>query len=193
MGCGVQGEAHARALPRVLQGVELLLHDLVAERAQRLAERLGRDSGLACRAAESFEEAVGASQVVVTCTTAARPFLIADLVAPGTLVAAVGADNPRKQELDPRLLAKARVVVDDLEQCAAGGELRHALAAGVLRGEDVAATLAEVVAGRRPGRAAASDVVVFDSTGVAIADVAAAALVYERARAAGAGTWFDLS
>jgi ornithine cyclodeaminase/alanine dehydrogenase-like protein (mu-crystallin family) len=193
VGCGVQGWAHARALPRVLPGVELLVYDVVFERAATLAERLGRDSRLVCRAVNEFDEAVRASQVVVTCTTAARPFLSADLLAEGTLVAAVGADNPRKQELDPRLLARARVVVDDLEQCASGGELRHALAAGMLRREDVAATLADVVAGRRPGRAAASDIVVFDSTGVALADLAAAGLVYERARAVGAGTWVDLA
>ncbi|HZI64119.1 MAG TPA: ornithine cyclodeaminase family protein [Thermoanaerobaculia bacterium] len=192
VGCGVQGRAHARALPRVLSGAELLVYDVVPERGAALAERLDGDSGLACRAVEDLEEGVRTSQVVVTCTTAARPFLSADLVAQGALVAAVGADNPRKQELDPRLMARARVVVDDLEQCAEGGELRHALAAGLLHREDVAATLADVVAGRRPGRAAASDIVVFDSTGVAIADLAAAGMVYERGRARGAGSWIDL-
>lgn len=192
VGCGVQGHAHARALPRMLPRADLLLYDLVSERAAALVELLGGEASSVARA-DDLEAAARSSHVVVTCTTATRPFLTAGMVTPGTLVAAVGADHPRKQELDPALLAHSRVVVDDLEQCAASGELRHALAASAVDRAAVAATLAEVVSGRRPGRAAASDTVVFDSTGVAIADVAAAALVYDRARTAGAGTWFDLA
>jgi alanine dehydrogenase len=74
-----------------------------------------------------------------------------------------------------------------LEQCARIGDLHHALAAGVMRPEDVHAELADVVSGRRPGRRSAAEITVFDSTGTALEDVAAAALVYERALDAGVG------
>jgi ornithine cyclodeaminase/alanine dehydrogenase-like protein (mu-crystallin family) len=108
-------------------------------------------------------------------------------VAPGAFVAAVGADSPEKQEIEPELLARSAVVADVLEQCAAMGDLHHAIEARILRREDVRAELADVVSGKRPGRTSLDEIVVFDSTGTALQDVAAAALVYERARSCGAG------
>jgi len=105
----------------------------------------------------------------------------------------VGADNDDKQELDPALVAASTVVVDDLAQCATIGDLHHALAQGLLATSDVYANLAEAVAGQKPGRRSGDEIVIFDSTGVAIEDVAAAAAVYEKARAAGHGTSVDLA
>jgi ornithine cyclodeaminase/alanine dehydrogenase-like protein (mu-crystallin family) len=86
------------------------------------------------------------------------------------------------------LVARATLVVDVLDQCAEIGELQHALAAGLLRRDDVHAELAEVVSGRRPGRTRADEITIFDSSGTALEDVAAAVVVYEKARALGRGT-----
>ncbi|HEX4574320.1 MAG TPA: hypothetical protein VH158_04265, partial [Gemmatimonadales bacterium] len=116
-----------------------------------------------------------------------EPILGAEDVRPGTFVAAVGADHPEKQEIAPTLMAASRVVVDVLEQAATIGDLHHALAAGVLTRADVDAELGEVVAGRKPGRRTPEETIVFDSTGMALQDVAAAATVYERALQAGRG------
>jgi ornithine cyclodeaminase/alanine dehydrogenase-like protein (mu-crystallin family) len=107
-------------------------------------------------------------------------------------VAAVGADNAEKQEIEPALLAGSAVVADVLEQCAAIGDLHHAIAAGLMRREDVRAELADVVSARKPGRLSPDEIVVFDSTGTALEDVAAAALVYQGARSSGAGITVDL-
>ena len=137
------------------------------------------------RAVVDYREAVRASDVVVTCTPSRRPLLSAADVPTGCFVAAVGADSEDKQELAPDLLARSVVVVDVLEQCARIGDLHHALAAGAMRREDVHAELADVVSGRRPGPRSADEITVFDSTGTALEDVAAAALVYERAVDAG--------
>ncbi len=79
------------------------------------------------------------------------------------------------------------IVVDVLEQAATMGDLHHALAAGIVRRSDVHAELGEVVAGKKIGRRASTERIVFDSTGMALQDVAAAAAVYERAVAAGRG------
>ena len=102
-------------------------------------------------------------------------------------IAAVGADSQGKQELDPALVASATLVVDVLHQCAEIGELQHALAAGLMTSDDVHAELADVVIGRRPGRTRPDEITVFDSSGTALQDVAAALAVYDRARAAGRG------
>jgi alanine dehydrogenase len=80
------------------------------------------------------------------------------------------------------------LVVDVLEQCAEIGELQHALAAGLLTRDRVHAELAEVVSGRRPGRTRDDEITVFDSSGTALQDVAAAVAVYEKARVLGRGT-----
>ncbi len=95
----------------------------------------------------------------------------------------MGADNPHKQELDPAVLATSAVVVDDLEQCATMGELHHALVAGAMTRADVRADLAALVADPAAGRRSAEEIIVFDSTGVALEDVAAAAVAYRRALA----------
>jgi ornithine cyclodeaminase/alanine dehydrogenase-like protein (mu-crystallin family) len=114
-------------------------------------------------------------------------------VAPGTFVGAVGADNEHKQELEPALMAAGTIVVDSLEQCATIGDLHHALTAGVVSLGQVHAELGQVVAGQKPGRRSAEEITIFDSTGVAIEDVAAAVAVYEKALAAGRGLSVDLA
>lgn len=114
-------------------------------------------------------------------------------VRPGTFVAAVGADNPKKQEIDPALMASGKIVVDILEQCAAIGDLHHAIEAGAVTIADVCAELGEIVAGRKPGRTSAEEIVIFDSTGTALQDVAAAAVVYERALHSGVGLSLNLA
>ncbi|HEV8383344.1 MAG TPA: hypothetical protein VGQ11_00630, partial [Candidatus Acidoferrales bacterium] len=86
-----------------------------------------------------------------------------------------------------------KIVVDLLEQCATSGDLHHALEAGSVAREDVYAELGEIVAGRKPGRTSPAEIAIFDSTGTALQDVAAAIMVYEKAVAAGAGLRVNLS
>jgi alanine dehydrogenase len=121
------------------------------------------------------------SDVIVTCTTSRQPFLTPDLVAPGSFVAAVGADSPDKSEIDPALFTAALVVADVLDQCRDMGDLRHALQAGAIALEQVHAQLADLVTGARPGRTSVEQITLFDSTGTALQDVASAAIIYERA------------
>jgi len=123
----------------------------------------------------------------VTCTPSRQAYLSAKEVSPGTFISAVGADNPDKQELHPALMANSKVVADVLEQCAVMGDLHHALDAGLMVKDDVHAELGEVVAGKKPGRESDAEIIVFDSTGMALQDVAAAACAYEKAQEQGSG------
>jgi alanine dehydrogenase len=113
-------------------------------------------------------------------------------VRPGTFIAAVGADDQGKQELDPRLVARATLVVDSLAQCVAIGELQHAIVQSLIAPEQVHAELGDVVSGLRPGRTEKEEITIFDSTGTALQDLAAAIAVEQRARAVGAGRVIDL-
>jgi len=185
VGCGAQGAAHVDALLELCLFHEIRLVDADPARARALASRV--DAPATLRASDDRAAAVRDAHVVVTCTTGAAYVLFDGDIEAGTLIAGVGADHPLKRELHPSLMRRARVVVDDLGQCASGGDLHHAIVAGVMSTSDVRADLGTVVAGGRAGREHDDEIVVFDSTGIAIEDAAAASLVYELAVQEGAG------
>src|SRR5262249_55074852 len=190
-GCGIQGRAQLAALFCVCHQLETVLaYDKDRQTASQFDEEL-KDHKSATKfsatAVTDLAAAVQQSEICVTCTPSQEPVLGANDVRAGTFIAAVGADNPRKQELHPALMAKSKIVCDVLEQCAAIGDLHHALEAGVVSRSDVHAELGEIVAGKKPGRTSKDEITIFDSTGRALEDVAAAAIVYEKAQQLGAG------
>lgn len=190
-GTGTQGRVQLRSLTRVLPVERVFAFGRSAQSAERYAAEIAAELAIEVVPVTDLGEAARQSDVVVTCTPSRSPLLGLGDISPGTFVAAVGSDNPAKQELDPALLASSKVVTDITDQCARVGELHHALEAGVMERGGVHAELGEVVAGRKNGRTSADEVVVFDSTGTAFQDVAAAAIAYERAVATGRGARFD--
>jgi ornithine cyclodeaminase/alanine dehydrogenase-like protein (mu-crystallin family) len=136
---------------------------------------------LSVEAVADLAGAARAADVIVTCTTASAPFLEAGFVSAGAFIAAVGADSPHKSEVRPDLMKRAMVVADVRAQCAVMGDLHHAVRAGAMRPQDVHAELHELVAGTKPGRTGEAQIILFDSTGTAMQDVAAAACIYARA------------
>lgn len=187
VGCGVQGELQLAAIATVLPLQRVWVLDSDHPRAESMAARTAASLGLHVEAAKDLRAALRDSAVCVTCTPARRAFVMADDVPPGMFIAAVGADSQGKQELEPALVASATLVVDVLAQCAEIGELQHVLAAGLLTPAQVHAELADVVVGRRPGRTREDEITIFDSSGTALQDVAAAIAVYEKARETGRG------
>jgi len=129
----------------------------------------------------SLEDAVS-SDIVCTVTPARGPIVTKAMVRPGTHINAIGADAEGKEELEPSVLKGAVVVVDDLRQAAASGEINVPVAQGLYSPGEVYSTLGEVVSGKKPGRKDPNAITIFDSTGVAIEDVAIAKLVYEQAK-----------
>lgn len=192
-GCGTQGRVQLRALAAVLRLTRAYAVDRDSARAAVFAKEMSRSLGFEVVAADDLDAAVRASDVCVTCTPSRKPILRRTSVAPGTFLSAVGADNEHKQELEPALMASGAIVVDILEQAAAIGDLHHAIAAGAVSAGDVRAELGQVVAGLRPGRRSDDEIVIFDSTGMALQDVAAAAAVYERAIRDGRGLEVNLA
>ena len=187
VGCGEQGEAQLRAMAAVRPLRAGFAIDADRAKSVAFADRLSLELGWRVEASTDLTASVAASDICVTCTTSESPLLSAAHLHPGLFVAAVGADNPAKQEIDAAALAQGRVVVDSLAACAAGGDLHHAIKANVMTEKDIHGELSGVVAKRVPGRADRDQVFVFDSTGTALQDVAAAVLVYQRAMDTGAG------
>jgi ornithine cyclodeaminase/alanine dehydrogenase-like protein (mu-crystallin family) len=191
-GCGRQGRVQLAALREVLPLRRAYAWDIDATAAELFADEMTRHPGIEARAVIHLREATLASDVIVTCTSAKQPFLDATDVRPGTFIAAIGADNPAKSEIAPALMARAKIVVDLLPQCLEMGDLHHAVAAGLVSAADVHAELGDIVIGRQPGRTTLEEITLFDSTGTALQDVAAAIRIHERALERGAGTILPL-
>jgi alanine dehydrogenase len=186
-GCGEQGRLQLRALACVRQLQTVFAYDQRPEQTKVYATELASELKIPVTPVTDLATSARQSDICVTCTPSQRPLLGLDDVRPGTFIAAIGADNPLKQEIHPTLLAQSKLVCDVVEQCAVMGDLHHALEAGVVERSDVHAELGEVVAGKKPGRESGEEITIFDSTGMALQDVAAAAMLYERGKQQNAG------
>jgi alanine dehydrogenase len=129
----------------------------------------------------TLEETLKAD-IVCTLTPARLPVVKKAWVQSGTHINAIGADAEGKEELEPSILKSAIVVVDDLRQAAAAGEINVPVAQGLYSPSEVYATLGEIVAGKKPLKRDSSTITIFDSTGVAIEDIAVAKIIYEQAK-----------
>jgi ornithine cyclodeaminase/alanine dehydrogenase len=192
-GCGEQARAQLRAIHSVLPLKKVHAFDLDDRVATNLAAELSHELKIEIEPVRDLSRAIQKSDVCVTCTTASEFFVRKEDVAPATFIAAVGADDAHKQEVDPALIASTKVVADSLDQSCAIGDTHHAIAQGLMRKADVYAELGEIVAGKKSGRTTDDEIIIFDSTGVAMEDAVAAAAVYEKARASNIGTYFEFA
>jgi alanine dehydrogenase len=172
IGCGVNGAWSARCLATADYGPGVCA-DVRAERAQALAEELGWRVGDRAEAA--------AQDLVVTVTPGDEPVILASDLRPGQHIAVLGADAHGKREVELEAVKRCRLFCDEWEQASAGGELANAVEAGVIGREDVT-QLGDVLNGDR-GRERDEETTLFDSTGLAIQDLAICGAVYERWRA----------
>jgi len=170
IGAGVNGEAAARTF--VARGRRVQLWDVDPARAESVAGRIGAD------VAPSREDALGAD-LLVTVTPGRDVVLAEGSLLPGQHASLMGADGPGKAEIAVGELARVRVFCDDWEQASHNGDLVHGVDAGVLTRDDVI-ELGDVLAGEVQGRASSDDITVFDSTGLAIQDLAIALAALER-------------
>jgi alanine dehydrogenase len=180
-GCGAQAAAQARAILGVRKIRRLYVFDKIHERAEMFAADYSTELGIPVIPVTDLPGALRKCEVVITCTTASTFFISRDMVRPGTFIAAVGADNENKQEIDPCLLASATVVTDITEQACTIGDSHHAIAGDYMPRSAIHAELGEIVAGTKQARVDDDQVIVFDSTGTGLEDVAAAATVYRLA------------
>jgi alanine dehydrogenase len=152
-----------------------------------LKEEQPKYANFKIRGSIDLESTVRGADVVVTVTPARSPIVMDNWIAPGTHIAAVGADKAGDQELDPRILQRARIFVDDIRQCRTDGEINVPLRLGLIKESDIAGEIGEVITDRKPGRTSDEEITIFDSTGIALQDSATVPLEYERALALGVG------
>ncbi|MDF9747201.1 ornithine cyclodeaminase family protein [Natrinema salsiterrestre] len=188
VGAGVQSYTQLEAISDVRSIEEVVVSDPDEERVQRFvdayADRFDVRAG-------SISEA-GHCDVLSTVTPVEDPIVGLEDVGEHTHVNAIGADAEGKHELRDELLAAATIVIDDHEQCTHSGEINVPYGEGVLTDADIHGEIGELVVGSKASRTDGTGITVFDSTGLAIQDVAAARVVYERASETGDGLGFDM-
>jgi len=186
VGCGRQAFRQLEALQLVLPVEQVKVWGLAREESERFLQSASSFGNLRVEICAQAKAAC-AADIVVTTTPSRRPVVLDPWIAPGTHINAIGADGPGKQELDVQILKRSRIIVDEIEQACHGGELNVPVSRGEITRQDIQAQLGEIIVGRKKGRETPQDVTVFDSTGLAIQDIAAGALVYRKALQAGAG------
>jgi len=193
IGTGTQARLQIEALSKVRKFDELRVWGRNPERVKQYVADMKKILKAKIVAARTAEEAVVGSEIVVTATMTSSPLVKAAWIGKGTHITAMGSDSPEKQELETAVLAKAdKIVVDSLKQCAALGEVHHALSDGTIAEKDIHAELGEVLLGKKKGRESDDEITICDLTGIAVQDVVTSQLVYERALKKKIGTYVSV-
>ena len=194
LGTGAQarGQVHATATVRAFEVVRV--YSPTREHREAFAAEFDEKLDATVRAVDSSAAAVENADIVVTATTASEPVFDGDLLAPGTHVTAMGQYHPEKREIDTETVARAKYVPDLRDRIDEdAGAFLLAKEEGVVDEDHVYAELGDVVAGTVPGRQSDDEITVFDSGGTAIETVAAAHMLFRRARGRGLGRSVDLA
>ncbi|MCW4054214.1 MAG: alanine dehydrogenase [Candidatus Bathyarchaeota archaeon] len=194
IGAGVQARAQLLALLLVVPNLEeIRICDISLKAAEAFA-REAKSKVAQCRVevVRNEAEAVRGANIVITTTPSKKPLIFDSWVSEGTHFNCVGADAPLKEELDPAILKRAKIVVDDWEQAAHSGEINVPMSKGILSEKDVWAELGDIVAGTKPARISEQEITIFDSTGLAIQDAATVELVYKKAISRKAGCFINI-
>ena len=192
-GCGQQGIISLKAIDKVRRIATAYAYDVDYELTKEFASKLSNELKIKIIPVRELREATLQSDICVTCTPAKQPVLFKGDVKAGSLIAAVGTDNEEKNEIDADLVVSCKIVTDITEQCATIGDLHHAIRKEKATISDVHAELGQIIAGKKTGRENDDEIILFDSTGMALQDVASAAIVYKRALGEGHGTTIDFS
>jgi alanine dehydrogenase len=197
LGTGVQARSHARAIPRVREISEVVIAGRDPEKARALANKIQDTLDVAARPASTFEEAIGAADIVCACTHSIEPVVHRDWVKPGTHINSVGV-NPAGREIDAETIRDALVVVEH-KSAAIGApgavganDLSWAIRDGVIGEDHIDIDIGQLVSGDKKGRSSPDQITLYRSVGVAVQDAAAASVVLQGARATGAGTQISL-
>jgi alanine dehydrogenase len=193
LGAGVQARAHIRALGKVRQIESVKVYSPSGENAQRLKEELESETRIKIEPVKTAEAAVREADLLVTATTAKEPILNRAWLKPGAHINAVGSHRPDLREIDSATMKRAKLFVDSRDAIMAEcGDVLLAIKDGAIEAGDASVEIGEVLAGKKPGRTSAEEITLYKSVGIAIQDVAAAQLVYEKALRQNAGVEVEI-
>jgi len=196
VGAGAQARTQLMALLQIYRKLEEVR---VWSRGKETKQRFVAETEPQCEhlckiiPAETVKEAVEGANIVVTTTPSRQPLVMNDMLSSGVHFNCIGADAPGKEELDPAILKRAKIVVDDWEQASHSGEINVPLSQGIIIKEDVWAEIGEIVAGLKPGRERRDEITIFTSTGLAVQDAVTAKIAYDKAIKKGIGRFIKIT
>jgi alanine dehydrogenase len=194
VGAGTQARTQFMGLTHVFDSIEeVRAWDINEKASSKFAEEMKtKHTQAVIHPVESVRKAVQGADIIVTTTPSRKPLVSAEWVDDGTHINCIGADAPGKQELDPAVLVKSKIVVDDWSQSSHGGEINVPITEGTIKKEDIWGDICEIVAGLKQGRTSNDEITVFTSTGLAIQDAAAAKVAYQKALKQKIGKQIDI-
>ena len=183
VGAGTQGRMQIIALNELFSIKKIKVWDKVESAAKQYTKEMTSKLGIPIEQCSSPKGVVEGVDIIVTVTPSKEALVMNDWIEEGVHINAIGADGPGKQELDPAIVKRAdKIVVDSFNQCKVIGEIQHALKLGLIQEQDVHAEIGKILIGEKPGRESDNEITLFDSTGLAAQDIAAAHVVYEQAK-----------
>jgi len=194
IGAGAQARTQLLALFSVCPSLEIIRVWDISPRAVDIfiSDMKTKANQTKLSIADNIAEAVQGADIVVTTTPSKKPLILDSWVSDGTHFNCIGADAPGKEELDPKIMKRAKIIVDNYEQACHSGEVNVPLSKGIISKEDIWAELGEVLIGKKAGRTSTQEITVFDTTGIAVQDAITAKLVYMKALHSKRGSFIDL-
>jgi len=193
VGAGTQARMQILALREIFSLKEIKVWDINTTGRDRYVEEMSEQLKIPIEPVEDIKDAVIEADIIVTVTPSRKALVMKEWIQEGVHINAIGADGPGKQELDPFIVKRAdKVVVDSLDQCRIIGEIQHALADGLITEDDVYAEIGQILIGEKKGRETNEEITLFDATGLAAQDIAAANIVFKQAKEKGIGRVISL-
>lgn len=181
VGAGVQAYKQLEALNEVMEIKKVKVTSRTPNSRERFVKTASEKYGLNVQAVDTIKETVEGSDVLVTTTPVRKPIVKSEWVSEGMHINAIGADAPGKQELESKILKKAKIIIDCWEQASHSGEINIPVSEGLLTRENIHANIGDVIINKKPGRVSDDEITIFDSTGLAVQDITTAWRIYEKA------------
>lgn len=179
VGAGFQAITQIAAITKIRSLKEIYVYDIREENVDRLAKVLAKEK---IKIKKGDLKEVCQKDILATVTPARGPVVKKEWILPGTHINAIGADASGKQELEPEILKKAKIIVDNWEQASHSGEINVPLSKEIIKKENIFGELGEIVVGQKAGRENDKEITIFDSTGLSIQDLYTAHLAYKIAK-----------
>jgi alanine dehydrogenase len=192
VGAGVQALLSFLALNEVMDLSEIKINSIEHSQSEEMASMIRKNYGIDAKAVKDARDAVVGMDIVTTTTPTRTPVVLAKWLDDGTHINAMGADAPGKQEIETQALLGSKIVIDDWEQASHSGEINVPLSEGILNKNNIHAKIGEVITTKQPARINSNEITIFDSTGLAVQDIATAWKVYEKAVEMDIGHKMDL-
>lgn len=182
VGAGIQARTQLLAINCVRNITLTKVVDISKEAMRKFVDEMSKQVDFDIIPVDSVHNATVDSDIVVTATPAKNVLVTKSDIQPGTHINAIGADAPGKQELDTQILKSGKVIVDDYEQAITAGEINKAIKESVITRQNIYGELGEILLGVKKGRESKDEITIFDSTGIAIQDIASAWVLYLKAK-----------